>query len=258
MARIDYWQYFVDRQGRPLEDTEVRVYLSGTLTEANIFLHPKFASFTQSSAEDLKTSKFGFIQFWIGDQWEVEGGYDEDQTFKIVWQNTVDGIEEEIDDLHVFAPVSPIVLEKTDKNLNKVISNKQGNKWDTHVDSIVPSASPHDLEPVEFFDLDIIPNRVISNKVGYQMYQLSSTALATPIDVSAARFYSEQVSSWTTSGGMYYKEIRHNFNNYYPIVRVHRVDNDYQITPKRVESVSPDWTRVWIEDNITVRVSIYG
>lgn len=258
MARVDYWQYFVDRQGRPLEGTEVRVYLAGTLIEANIFLHPKFASFTQSSAEDLKTNKFGFIQFWIGDQWEVEGGYEEDQTFKIVWQNTVDGIEEEIDNLYIFTPVSPIVLEKTDKNLNKVISNKQGNKWNSHVDSIVPSGSPHDLEPVEFFDLDNVPNRVISNKLGYQMYELSSNALATPIDVSAARFYSEQVTTWTSSAGVYYKEINHNFNNYYPIVRIYKVSNDHQIVPKRVESVSPDSTRVWLDDDFTVRISIYG
>ena len=157
MARIGYWQYLVDKQGRPLQDAEVRVYLAGTLTEANIFLNNTFGSFTTSSVTDLKTDKFGFIQFWIGDEWETEGGYTVDQQFKIVWQNTVDSIQEEIDDLYLFAPVEP--LDTTDsiqgqasnRDINKVISNRQGYKWDTHVDSIVPSASPHDLEPVVFF-----------------------------------------------------------------------------------------------------------
>ncbi len=87
---------------------------------------------------------------------------------------------------------------------------------------------------------------------------MASTASITPLDVSAARFYSERITTWSTSGGLYYKDIRHNFNNYYPIVRLHKFDNDHQIQPKRIESVNPDWTRVWLEDNFTVRVAIFG
>jgi hypothetical protein len=90
------------------------------------------------------------------------------------------------------------------------------------------------------------------------MYEMANTASITPIDVSAARFYSERISSWTSSGGAYYKEIRHNFNNYYPIVRVYKFSDDHQIIPKRVESVNPNWTRVWLDSNITVRVSFFG
>jgi hypothetical protein len=147
----------------------VRVYLAGTLIEANIFLNSTFGSITKSSTEDLKTNKYGFVQFWVGDIWETEGGYDATQTFKIVWQNDVDGKEEEIDNFYIFAPVLPIdttlAAESQDDyyDLNKVISNRQGKKWNDHVDSIVPSASPHDLEPVVFFDLDTRFNKVISN-----------------------------------------------------------------------------------------------
>jgi len=213
MARIDYWQYMVDREGRPLEDAQVRVYLAGTLIEANIFLHPEFGSFTISSAEDLKTNKYGFVQFWMGDEWEVEGGYTVDQQFKIVWQNDVDGYEQEIDKLYVLSPLRPIEIgndiigQQDNKDLNRVISNKQGHKWNTHVDSIVPSSSPHDLEPVVLFDLSNLQNKVISNKLGYQMYEMASTASITPLDVSAARFYSERITTWSTSGGLYYKAV---------------------------------------------------
>lgn len=258
MARADYWQYLVDRQGNPLQYAEVRVYLAGTLTEANIFNHPELGSFNLSSDINLKTNKYGFVQFWIGDQWEVEGGYGENQLFKIVWQNTVDSIEESIDNLLVFSAVRPISLQNNSKNIDKVISNTQGKKWDDHVDSIVPSASPHDLEPVVLLDLDSTPNKVINNKIGYQMYTLANTASSTDVDASAARYYSEEISSWTTSGGKYYKDVTHSFNNYYPIVKVFKTSNYAEVRPMRVERISDIITRVWLNENITVRVAIFG
>jgi hypothetical protein len=75
MARVDYWQYLLDSNGEPLPFAEVRVYLAGTLTEADIYLDSSFGSITTASSESLKTDKNGFIQFWVGDRWETEGGY---------------------------------------------------------------------------------------------------------------------------------------------------------------------------------------
>ena len=170
---------------------------------------------------DIKTDNDGFFSLWLGGEWE-DGGYPHTQSFRLEWYKagTAPGV---ITDINPW----PNAFSFVDTNIgagrdyrNKFVSDFLVNKWWTHTQNHVPSASPHDLEPVVFFDLDIIPNRVISNKVGYQMYQLSSTALTTPVDVSAARFYSEQASSWTSSGGMYYREVRHNFNNYYPIVHL--------------------------------------
>ena len=264
MARIDYWQYMVDNEGNPLENAEVRVYLAGTLDEADIYLNGTFGSVTRSSTEDLKTNKFGFVQFWIGDEWEVEGGYTVDQQFKVVWQNDVDAIEEEIDNLYIFSPLRPVVTldsiqgQPNNRDKNRLISNKQGKRWNDHVDSIVPSASPHGLEPVEFFDLDERQNRVISNKLGYQLYEMAETASITPTDVSAAGFYNETISSWTASGGEYYKDVTHNFNNYYPIVVLYKIANLAMIRTKRIEAQGPDVTRVWLNENINVRVGIYG
>ena len=265
MARIDYWQYLIDKQGNPLQNAEVRVYLAGTLIEANIFLDNTFGSFTQSSVSDLKTDIHGFFQFWIGDEWEVEGGYTVDQQFKLIWQNTIDSIQEEVDDIYVFAPVRPIEIgdsiqgELDNKDLNRVISNSEGFKWNNHVDSIVPSASPHDLEPVVFFNIDTVPNRVVSDKLGYQMYQMADRSSTTDIDISAARFYSERITTWDgPSGGLYYKVIRHDFNNYYPIVKFHKFTTDHQIDAKRVETIDPNRTRVWFTTNQTIRAVFFG
>jgi len=263
MARIDYWQYLLDRQGRPLEDAKVRVYLAGTTIEADIYLNHTFGSVTKAKAEDLKTDKNGFIQFWIGDVFEPEGGYDVDQQFRIVWWNDIDSIVEEIDDLYVFTPVRQIDVsdnirgQASNVDFDKVISNKQGYKWDAHVDSIVPSASPHDLHPVEYFDLDHHTNKVINNKLGYQMYQMAERASYTPIDISAARFTPFSFASLDASGGEYYKDMTHNYNNYYPIVKVIKTNN-HVIEAKRVESISPDVTRIWLSENIPIRVGVFG
>jgi hypothetical protein len=263
MARIVHWQYLVDREGNPLKYTQVRFYLAGTSNQANIFLDSFLGSYTTSSVADLKTDEFGFIQFWVGDEWEISGGYESTQQFRIVWQNDVDGIQEEIDNLCLFDPVLPIDVSDSiigvpnNKDMNKVISNTQGYRWDAHVSTIVPSGSPHGLEPVVIFDLNEIQNKVISNKLGYQMFEMADTASVTPIDISAARYYREAVSSWTSSGGMLYKDISHNFNNYYPIVKVVK-QNDFEITPERIQSIGPNSIRVWVSSNITANVVVLG
>lgn len=264
MARVDYWQYLLDSQGNPLQYANVRVYLAGTSIEANIYLDETFGSVTKSSVENLRTDQYGFIQFWIGDRYEVEGGYPNEQAFKVVWQNTVDGIQEEIDNLYVFTPVERIITDDSikgdpnNRDLNKVVSNKQGYKWEEHVDSIVPSASPHGLAPVEFFDTDDTKNKVISNKLGYQMYEMADTASITPIDISAARYHNEYIGSLTASGGKYYVDVTHNFNNYYPIVMVSKAKDYHVIRAEKIRAMNPDTTRIWLEDNIALRVAIFG
>lgn len=264
MARIDYWQYLIDQQGRPLQNAQVRVYLAGSTTEANIYLNASFGAFTTSSVEDFKTNKYGFFQFWVGDEWETNGGYDATQKFKIVWQNDVDGIQEEIDDICIYAPVLSIDVTDdikgvpSNKDKNKLISNNQGYKWNTHVDSIVPSASPHNLQPVVFFDLDTIQNKIISDKIGYQMYEMALTASSISVDVSAANFYHTTISSWTASGGLYYTDIAHNFNNYYPIVKVIKTSNDRDMEIESLKSINSNVTRIWLTENISASAIFFG
>jgi hypothetical protein len=264
MSRVSYWQYLLDKQGNPLQEAEVRVYLAGTYTEANIYLDSEIGNATISSIEDLKTDKYGFIQFWIGDYFELSSGYGVDQNFRIVWKNTVDSIEEEIDNLRVFDPVrqidttDSIIGVPSNKDFDKTISNTLGYKWNQHVESTMPSDSPHDLESVVLFDTDDLSNKVISNKLGYQLYQIAYRASTTSTDTSASRFYSETVNSWNSSGGFYYKDIEHNFDNYYPIVRLSKNSNGYHLEANKIESIDENTTRVWITDNINIVVSFYG
>lgn len=258
MAKVEYWQYFIDKKGKPRKNTQVRVYLAGTSIEANIYIDKDFGTLTTSSEEDLKTNLFGFVQFWVGDSLETEGGYDVDQQFKVVCN------VDEIDNIYLFAPVRSIKVSDaikgipSNKDFDKVISNLQGYNWDDHVNQIVPSASPHDLQPVDLFDTDTVQNKVISNKLGYQLYKMVELSSSVSVDISAARFYSESITSWSSSGGIFYKDITHNFNNYYPIVKVSKTINNNYIEAKKIEAISSNVIRIWLEDNILLDAVIFG
>lgn len=262
MARVDYWQYLLDRQGNPLQYAEVRVYLAGTTDEANIYLDSKFGSISRSSTEDLKTNQYGFVQFWVGDQWETEGGYNTNTQFKIVWQNDVDGIEETIDNIYIFTPVRPINITDSikgvpsNKDKDKVISNTQGYDWDTHVDLTLPSGSPHGIAPAEFFQLGTLQSKTISNKLGYQMYQMAALAATTPVNVSGAKIYST-TASWTPCGSVYFDEVTHNLDNIYPVIELIK-DNNTTFVPLSAVSLNKDQIKVWVDDNISARIVVIG
>jgi hypothetical protein len=229
-------------------------------------LDSNFGSTIISSSAKLKTNLFGFLEFWVGDEFEINGGYESTVAFKIVWQNDIDSRQEEIDNVYLFSPVRPIDISDnikgvpSNKDIDKVISNKQGYKWENHVSSVVPSASPHDLHAVDFFDSDSTKNKVISNKLGYQMYQIASLSSTTSIDISAASFYEETITTWDgPSGGLYYKAISHNLGNKFPIVRMSKVSNDVQvIDPNIIESLNSNDTVIFWDDNISVNVIFFG
>ena len=105
MARIHYWQYIVDDQGRPLQDVNIRLYLSDNPTqEADIFTHHALGAPTTTSIALLKTNGDGFFELWVGDEFENVGGYVSTQKFKLVWQRA--GIQiGSISNIDVYPPV---------------------------------------------------------------------------------------------------------------------------------------------------------
>jgi hypothetical protein len=62
------------------------------------------------------------------------------------------------------------------------------------------------------------------------MWQMAERASYTPIDISAARYTQQAITSMSfdVSTGLYYGDVTHNYNNYYPIVRVSDLNTDYQ------------------------------
>lgn len=269
MARIHYWQYIVDDQGRPLQDVNVRLYLSDNPTqEADIFTHQALGAPTTSSVADIQTDGNGFFEFWIGDEFENIGGYVSTQKFKLTWSRA--GIQiGSISNIDVFPPVFKV--DETDNSSstvvdkNKTISNELAYKWNTHVDSIY-AAEPHGFKPVNILSNNATSNKLVSN---YLMnYILSAIASAGTLSIEATgavqKAFTLNFGDWSPSGdGSYYYDLAHFFGRQYPVVQVtKRMSNplldNYRIEPKSVRSLDGNTIRLSVSNAMDVEVTIIG
>ena len=262
LSRIHYWHYIIAENGTPIQDAEVRFYLNGTTTEANIFLSETATSYTTTSNADLKTDADGFFEFWLENGWE-SGGYNHDQQFKLEWfkagarPTSVSNINPwpnafKWEDIRV----------GEDKNYqNKFISDFYGNKWWLHLESIVPSASPHDLGPVNLDNIctDDVYNKVLSNKFGYDILDIASTYGSVTVaseDVVEDRY---NITSWTLSGGFYYTDVTHsNISSKYISLQVKRASDSQIIEPKDVVHIDTSTTRIWMDSEVDVDICVHG
>lgn len=260
MARKHYWQFLQDDEGNPLTNAEVRIYLAGTLTEANIFNHPTLGSSTTSSVYDLRTNSQGFFEVWFGDIFEVNG-YISTQKFKVIW--TKGSVTDTIEELTVYDPFFPYQSGE-DKDRNKTTSNNMGKNMQEHIALIVPSASPHNIHPYDittaiYDDATATTyNRTVSNRLLYQMWTIALSAGLYGVNVSAARYHLENISSWTSSGSVVYADVTHNFKNEWPIVRLIKTTNYRYIKPKRLISLGSNSVRIVLDNTETINVVIIG
>ena len=270
MARYHYWQYIVDEEGSPLDSVEIRFYLSDQPTvEASIFLNPTTGAVTTTSGKDLKTNADGFFEFWIGDEWEIEGGYSFTQKFRLEWYKAgiVAGA---IDPVDIFPPLGPVdetitgqaVGERAKKN--KLISNALAYKWNNHIDLLIPSAAPHDLHPVEVCSTDNQFNKVVSNWLVNRMMTAALSASTVSLDASAADMFSD-VCGLLPSGANYIltaggsiTDINHGLGNEWPIVQVTKLPENEVAIPNTIKSVSGQRTVVEMAVSASYRVTIIG
>lgn len=270
MARYHYWQYIVDEEGSPLDSVEVRFYLSDQPTiEASIFLNPTTGAITTTSQADLLTNADGFFEFWVGDQWEVEGGYQFYQKFRLDWYKpgTVAGA---IDPVDIFPPLASVdetitgqaAGEKEKKN--KLISNALAYKWNQHIDLLIPSAAPHDLHPVETCNTDDQFNKVVSNSLINLIMTTALSASTVSLDASAADMFTS-LCGLLPSGGNYIltapsgnNDILHSLGNEWPIVQVTKMPEGEVAIPNTIKSVSGNRTVVEMAISASYIVTIIG
>lgn len=260
MARIHYWQYIVDEEGRPLENVDVRFYLADDPTEeAEIFTHESLGGPTTTSSANIQTDGNGFFEFWVGDEFELLGGYTATQKFKLTWQRA--GILfGEIDQIDVFPPLftvdeSDATSPETNQK-NKLVSNALAYKWDTHVDSTA-SDKPHSFQPVDTTSTNTVNNKLVSNSLINYLLSALSSAGTISIEASAAIERQFIVSSWTVSGDDYYTNIDHFLNNSYPIVQIRDSRNNLFI-PKKVASVNSNTFRIFVVENESNTITVVG
>lgn len=260
MARIHYWQYIVDDQGIPLQDVNIRLYLSDiTDQEADIFTHHAFGAPTTTSIANIKTDGNGFFEFWIGDEIET-GGYISTQKFKLIWQRA--GIQTgEISNIEVYPPVLQVnetdntSSTKTEKN--KLVSNELAYKWDTHTDSIITD-TPHNFLPVDTTKTDIEYNKFVSNNL--MNYILSAIASAGTLSIAATAAVERSfvITSWSSSADAYYTVLNHFIGNEYPVVQVFKSADNFQYQPMKIKSIDTNSLEIWVTDNINTKVTIVG
>ncbi len=261
MARVHYWQYIVDEEGRPLENVDIRFYLSDNETEeAEIFTHPSLGGPTTTSSANITTDGNGFFEFWVGDEFELLAGYTATQKFKLDWQRA--GILfGSINNIDVFPPIftvdetDNISTETTQKN--KLVSNRLAYKWDTHTDSN-QGAQPHNLQPVDTGSTNTTYNKLVNNSlINYLLTALSSAGTVS-IEASAAIERQFLVTSWTASGDDYYSSIDHFLDNTYPVVQIRKTDTNDLYVPKKVVSLNKDSVRIFVTENDSSTITVVG
>lgn len=262
MARVQYWQYIVDEEGRPLEGVEIRFYLNENPSqEADIFINPAIGSPTTTSEADVRTDGNGYFQFWIGDEYELLGGYTSTQRFRLTWQRA--GILlGQVNNIDIFPPVFGVDLtdniSSTKDDRNKLVSNAIAYVWDQHIKAKVPDASPHNILPVDINSTNPAYNKVVSNSLMNYILSVISSAGTISISASAAVERNFTITSWTPSGQDYYSNLDHFIGRQFPIVQVRELPSKDMILPKKIVSVDPNKIRLFVSDDIDVEVTIVG
>lgn len=260
MARIKYWQYIVDEEGRPVQGARVHVYEAGTDEYASIYVNPSTGSQVTSENVEFVTDSNGFITFYIGDEWELSGGYTATQKIKITWSKA--GIRlGQIDNIDIFPQIFQV--DETDntslqKNVkNKLVSNALAKKWEDHRNATYASA-PHDLRPVQVGSQNTTYNRLVSNSLMTYLYNLVASAGGISIEASAATYRNYFVSTWAASGDEYYVDVYHFLGREYPVVQLTADGTDEIFEASRVQSLDTNTIRVWIAEDIDANISVVG
>jgi hypothetical protein len=261
MARVHYWQYIVDSEGRPMENITVRFYLNDNpAEEAEIFTHPSIGTPVTSTESDLKTNGNGYFEFWVGDEFETLGGYVSTQKFRITWERA--GILlGQINNIDIFPPVFQVdetdttTSTRTDKN--KLVSNALAYTWEQHATAVL-GANAHGFEAVDTTSQDTVYNKLVSNNL--MNYIISAITSAGTLSITASGAIERQftVTSWTTDGDNYYADILHGIGHGHPIIQVMEVATDRVVMPTRVTQVDNNTLRLHMATNTDMNVIIVG
>lgn len=263
MARVHYWQYIVDEEGRPIQGVDVDFFLNEDIDStqyADIYVNPTVGSTTTTDAVDLKTNIDGYFEFWVGDEWELEGGYASTQRFKLTWYKA--GISRgTIENIDIYPPLYQIdetlagqtPVSEAERR-NKVISNALAFRWDAHVNSVVPSASPHNILPVIICDTDTEYNKVVSNVLMNKIYTLAVSGSTITLDADSADIWH---GTYTFTADVA-KILIHNLDDDYPIVQVVDDSDNTLVIPATVESIDSDTVEVTMGVGMTGNVTIIG
>lgn len=108
MARAHFWSHILDEKGEPVQYADVSIYIAGSTSPAYVFLE-EVGSLPQNAVPQLKTTRTGRYDFWVGDVSEYRG-YPQTQKFKIYWEK---GSDSGTIDYVTVLPIAPQIVTGT-------------------------------------------------------------------------------------------------------------------------------------------------
>ncbi len=261
MARVHFWQYIVDSEGRPMENIEVRFYLNDNpAEEAEIFTHPSIGTPVTSTESDLSTNGNGYFEFWVGDEFESLGGYVSTQKFRLVWERA--GILlGQINNIDVFPPVFQVdetdATSSTRSDKNRLVSNALAYTWEQHATAGL-GVNAHGYEAVDTTSIDTTYNKLVSNSL--MNYIISAITSAGTLSLTASGAIERQftVTSWTADGDNWRIDLIHGIGHGHPIVQIVDFIEQKVVMPTRVTQVDNNTIRLHMATNDDVEVTIIG
>jgi hypothetical protein len=256
MGRLHHWYYLKGREGRPIVNANLNLYIADTKTEATVY-----ESTAASAAIDQSTwltGTSGFFEFYIGDQFEeIYTGYSPSIEFDLQWSASAarysDGIIPSgvIEDIQLLPKIFTVNEALTDSTRNKMVSNFLAYKWDQHPDQDY-SLEPHEIEPVDVNDsTDTTMNKVVNDDLMNRLVSFPIVSAGLPtINTSGALLTQQWIypSAWSPSGDTYVTaDINTNLigrNQPYPIVQIYDTDTGDMIIPVRVTDIDDENMRI--------------
>jgi len=86
MARVHFWSFLVDEEGRPIQGANIDVYLAASTSPAFVY-DSETALIASNTVPQTTTNHEGYFEFWVGDVSE-SFGYSTPQKFRIEWTKT--------------------------------------------------------------------------------------------------------------------------------------------------------------------------
>lgn len=258
MGRLHHWYYLKDKEGRPILNAGLNLYLTTTNTEAVIYdSAAASASIDQST---WLTGASGFFNFFIGDQFEtLYVGYEPNQEFDLSWASSAAIYADDeipsgtINNIQLLPKIFTVDETNQLSIRNKMVSNALATKWDEHPDKTY-AQEPHAILPVDVTDSqDITLNKVVSDDLMNRLVSFPFVSAGTLTIESSGALISQHTlypSAWTPLGEGYAEiEFEHNLTGrtqLYPIIQIYEIDTGDMIIPAQVQDIDETNIRIVI------------
>lgn len=255
-----FWYQLLDKEGVELENANIYIYKAGLLDELIIYDTQE-----QIINQPIVSSDKGIFEFFIKDQFESFNGYSPEQKMKISWDTV--GANGEIDNIEIFNQIfqfedfgehdhRPYDYSYKNKSMNNLLVYNLEN----HIISVSPNEyNLHNILPVNITDSnDNTYNKSVSNDLLYDLLSLLASASCPTITASGGIARDYDITSWNTSGDIYYKDFNHGLQQLYPLVQIYDDLNKSIFKPYVIKPIDDENIRIWVLDDVSSHLTLIG